>query len=79
MQYAQRMIESVLRWQEVPERPSKSHAVIFGVLATNGCESFTGDLHISLDSKPFLTEISGQAVDGFVPTHFTKDHIIPFA
>ena len=78
VQYAQRIMVSTLRWEEVSET-EKIHAIIFGVLATNGCESITGELHIGKDMKPFLTDTHGQAIAGFVPTHFTKDHIIPFA
>ena len=74
VQYAQRIIESILYWQEV-SGTDVIHTINFGVLATNGCESFTGDLHTGKDFKPFMTNALGQAIQGFVPTHFTKDHI----
>mgnify|MGYP003529426224 CR=1 FL=1 len=78
MQYAQRVIESTLRWQEVGAT-DVIHAINFGVLATDGMTSHTGDMHTGKDFDPFLTNALGQAIAGFVPTHFTKDHIIPFA
>ncbi len=78
MQYAQRIVESVLRWEQIRE-VDVIHAINLGVLATDCRDSHTGDLHIGKDFKPFLTNATGQAIQGFVPTHFTKDHLIPFA